>query len=96
MSLSKCNSCGGTYRSTLQDGSRYSHVCPSEEITHAVCDPKTGEATVPEKRTPRAVIRNENIAGRAKVGAEQIVSEGGGITVLPDENEATKEGTLTT
>ena len=86
--ISKCNSCGATYEPSQSNNSRYFHACSPDVITPAICNAKTGEVVTPEKRTPRAVIRDENLTTKKIDGVAQIASEGDGITVLPEEGEA--------
>lgn len=57
----KCNSCGATYPDPKPDGTPAFHVCSPDTIEqYAVTDEK-GNVTQPEKRAPRASVRNENI-----------------------------------
>jgi hypothetical protein len=39
----RCNACGGEFRDTNGDGSRYFHVCPPETIVRAELDNGTDE-----------------------------------------------------
>lgn len=56
----KCNSCGGVYVSPQSSGALYFHTCPPEEVEPGTFA-ATGAPLTPEKRTPRASVRNENI-----------------------------------
>jgi hypothetical protein len=61
MAKYRCNSCETVYSDTNTDGSPYAHACHPDVIeAHAVCN-ADGQVTVPEKRTPRADLRDENI-----------------------------------
>ena len=76
----RCNSCNATYPDPRPDGSPAFHVCPADQITHAVCDAQ-GNVLTPEKRVPWPNARNENI----KPGSMFYDGKPGRMVPLPDE-----------
>lgn len=74
----RCKTCLGTYSDILADGMQYFHACAPEIITHAQFD-LLGIEITPESRTPRTVVRNENLRAPARAGKTLIISGGAGV-----------------
>jgi len=81
----QCNSCGGVYRTLLDDGTLYFHACPTTRVvTPSKHDPATGDLLEAAVIEPTLNRRDENVGGVDAEGKAIVKSEGLGVTRVDD------------